>query len=166
MENYPVKAAKPLQLRDGLQQPKEKASVDLETHYPQPGPQKWKCLSQICVDKSLLQRSGRLSLPVCSPDHSPVCANTWDKATGVSAEVHLLVQEEINLILPQITTSCPVIARVLLSSTCSVSQLWLEARQAASGGAHAQTSPRAFGLEGPCRGIQTFACLLQGDLGC
>lgn len=39
--------------------------------------------------------------------HSPVCANTRDKATGVSAEGNLLVQEEINLILPQITTSCP-----------------------------------------------------------
>lgn len=49
MENYPAKAAKPLQLRDGLQEPKEKASVDLETRYPDPGPQKWKCLSQISL---------------------------------------------------------------------------------------------------------------------
>lgn len=44
-----VEAAKPLQLGDAMQEPKERASVDLETHYPDPGPQKWKCLSQMSV---------------------------------------------------------------------------------------------------------------------
>lgn len=44
-----MEAAKPLQLGDAMPQPKEKASVALETRYPDLGPQKWKCLSQMSV---------------------------------------------------------------------------------------------------------------------
>lgn len=88
-----------------------------------------------------------------------------DKANGISAEMHLSVQEEMNLILLKITTSCPILTSALLGLPCVVSQLWLGGASSSLGGSPRTDSPHTFGLEGPSRGIQTYECLLHGDLG-